>query len=71
MTEIEQWIREEAREETWKEAREQARKEREERDKDIIIASLKKGLSIDDIAEITGVDKQVILEIKEEISTRL
>ncbi len=59
MTEIEQWIREEARKE-WEEER-----------KENIIASLKKGFSIDDIAEITGVDKQVILEIKEEISTRL
>ncbi len=77
MTEIEQWIREEAREETWKEAREQAReerekarKEREEERKEIIIELLKKGMPIDDIADVTKTDKKVILAIKEEITVR-
>ncbi len=53
MTEIEQWIREEAREEERKE---------------IIIELLKKGMPIDDIADVTKTEKKVILEIKEEIT---
>ena len=40
-------------------------KGKEERSIEVALAALKKGYSVDDIAEITGLDKKAILELKE------
>jgi len=53
LTQIEQWIKEEGREEG-----------RKERDKEIVLAALKEGLSVDYIMKITGLDKRTIMEFK-------
>ncbi|MGF7186453.1 putative transposase YdaD [Desulfitispora alkaliphila] len=46
-------------------AEELMKKGKLERDKEIILSALKKGYSVDDIAELTGVEKKVIFELKE------
>ena len=53
MTQIEQWVREEGREEDEKEAR-----------KKTAIIALQKGLDVEFVAEITGLSKEEILELK-------
>ncbi len=54
LTQIEQWLREEGRQEG-----------REEEKKEIALAALKKGLPVEDIIDITGLDKKTILKLKE------
>jgi predicted transposase/invertase (TIGR01784 family) len=53
MTQIEQWIREEGRAEGKIEGK-----------IEIALLAIKKGLSVDDITDITGLDKSTILELK-------
>lgn len=57
MTQIEQWIREEGREEGKKEGR-----------KEIAKTALKEGADVEFIVKITGLDKQTVLKLKEELN---
>lgn len=57
MTRIEQWIREEGR----KEGREEGKKE-------IARTALKEGADVEFVVKITGLDKQTVLKLKEELN---
>jgi hypothetical protein len=52
MTQIEQWIREEGR---------------EEREKEIARTALKEGAEVEFVVKITGLDKKTVLKLKEEL----
>ena len=61
MTQIEQWIREEGRKEGRKEGREEGKKE-------IARTALKEGADVEFVVKITGLDKQTVLKLKEELN---
>jgi predicted transposase/invertase (TIGR01784 family) len=61
MTQIEQWIKEEGREEGKKEGK-------KEREKEIARTALKEGAEVEFVVKITGLDKQIVLKLKEELN---
>nr|WP_157862997.1 Rpn family recombination-promoting nuclease/putative transposase [Desulfofarcimen acetoxidans] len=65
MTQIEQWIREEGREEGIKKGREEGIKEGK---METAKAALAKGFSIEDVIEITGLTKEVVRKLKNEMN---